>query len=697
MDFFLSLLPSVSSLGVAGYVLVSGIALAESLPFIGLVFPGTVFVLLAGFFSSQGYLDFGWLIVSVSFGAALGDWIGYRLGAGGVGFFRREKGILRASHFEKGRKFFRTHGVRSVFFGRFIGSLRPVMPFVAGRAGLSRERFLIVDVAASLLWAWSHLLVGYFFGGAAAVIGTGFTRASAFLLAIASLVFLLWYVARRARRYVRVVRSIVRSIARAIMENPDMGRFADRHPGAVRFLKRRTDRTRFSGRSLTLLSVAFAYLFFLFSGVVEGVVTAEPILLVDQRVANLMYAFRDTGFVDAFLWITLLGRADTVAVVTVAVVAILIFRNRRPLVVPFLVAVGGSQAFVTIGKSLAHRVRPDIAYYAEPSFSFPSGHATLAVALYGFIAYILLRKAGRRFRYRTLILFSTLVTVVGIGLSRLYLGVHFLSDVWGGFLLGSLWLLIGISIAEAGARTRRPDGPTLPWKRFVTIAVLIAVSARYLHEGLRYEPVRSVVVRSEDAVVSDEVVPAFSVAGLPRYSETFSGTHQEPMSFVVTAADDQAFVAAMERAGWLLSDPVTVANMTRLAEISLLGGRYPRAPMTPSFWNTRVHDFGFQKETSSATVHERHHARFWKTPIRGTDGAAVYVGTASLDTGIKWVVTHRIDPDIDTERETFVSDLVSAGVVVASERIRFVNPVLGKNFSGDPFFTDGEAYVLRVR
>jgi len=195
--------------------------------------------------------------------------------------------------------------------------------------------------------------------------------------------------------------------------------------------------------------------------------------------------------------------------------------------------------------------------------------------------------------------------------------------------------------------------------------------------------------------VSDDVVGTFGKMNLPRYSETFSGTHQEPMSFIVIARDDDAFTGTMESAGWKLSDPVTVANMVRLADAAIMKRSYPTAPMTPSFWNTRVHDFGFQKQTGAGNVHARHHARFWKAPIRTGDGSSVYVGTASLDVGIKWIVTHRIAPDIDTEREILFGDLTATGSVVSDGKIRFVDPVLGKNFSGDPFFTDGEAYLLR--
>jgi undecaprenyl-diphosphatase len=468
-------------------------------------------------------------------------------------------------------------------------------------------------------------------------------------------------------------------------------------------MTRRFDRKHSARLPLTLLTIAAAYLVFLITGLVEGVVTAEPIISVDARVSNLMFAFRDAGFIRGFLWITLLARRDVVLVSMAAIVIWFLIRDRRAYILPFLVTIGGSQLFATLGKRLVHRPRPSISYYLEPSFSFPSGHATLSVALFGFLAYVLLRSAKRKWRYRTLVLFMTLSVIFLIGLSRLYLGVHFLSDVWGGYLLGALWLIIGTSIIERGNRKRKasaPDGVRVRSgaRRWVPVTIVMLVPvAYYAYQGINYVPERAVVDRRMETEVSDDVVASFASLGLPRYSETFSGTHQEPMSFVVIAKDDDAFVVVMDSAGWKLSDPVTVANMVVLADASLTKTSYPRAPMTPSFWNTRVHELGFQKQTSVGNVHERHHARFWKTPIRMGDGSVVYAGTASLDVGIKWIVTHRIAPDIDTERETLFGDLAGTGSVTSSEKVRFVDPVLGKNFSGDPFFTDGEAYVLRFK
>jgi undecaprenyl-diphosphatase len=110
--------------------------------------------------------------------------------------------------------------------------------------------------------------------------------------------------------------------------------------------------------------------------------------------------------------------------------------------------------------------------------------------MYGFIAYSLVRWTGT-WRNRLNISFLAIVLIAAIGFSRLYLGVHFFSDVLGGYLLGSLWLIIGVCIAELSAD--REPGPFRPllsprMLRNVTVVILFLAAAFYVCTGVRYHP-----------------------------------------------------------------------------------------------------------------------------------------------------------------------------------------------------------------
>ena len=144
------------------------------------------------------------------------------------------------------------------------------------------------------------------------------------------------------------------------------------------------------------------------------------------------------------------------------------------------------------------------------------------------------------------------------------------------------------------------------------------------------------------------------------------------------------------------ADSETFASLARLAADAVQNKGYANAPIASSFWNTMPHDFGFEKMTEKNTVRERHHVRMWKTPMITRDRKHIYVGTASFDARIKWGITHAIRPDIDTEREYVFSGLMNTSMVRQSGKVQFVSPILGSNFSGDPFLTDGNAYIITL-
>jgi undecaprenyl-diphosphatase len=110
-----------------------------------------------------------------------------------------------------------------------------------------------------------------------------------------------------------------------------------------------------------------------------------------------------------------------------------------------------------------------------------------------------------------------------------------------------------------------------------------------------------------------------------------------------------------------------------------------------------VNDFAFEKATEKNTLQTRHHVRFWKTKYITKGGDTIYVGSASFDTGIKWGITHRISPDIDSERDFLYNDLVRTGRVQSASKINLARPQAGRNFTGDLFFTNGQAYIITLK
>lgn len=163
----------------------------------------------------------------------------------------------------------------------------------------------------------------------------------------------------------------------------------------------------------------------------------------DERVADWLHGRATDPFTDAFRVITTFGNFVTLLVVTVLAVAFLWRRSRRTDAMFVALAFLGAQVLSSGMKLGFRRERPFFPnpLATESTFSFPSGHSLVSLAVYGSIA-LLLAQQVRRPAWRILLFAGTALLVLAIGFSRLYLGVHFLSDVLAGFAAGTAWLAL---------------------------------------------------------------------------------------------------------------------------------------------------------------------------------------------------------------------------------------------------------------
>lgn len=177
---------------------------------------------------------------------------------------------------------------------------------------------------------------------------------------------------------------------------------------------------------------------------------------VDERVATWLHDHatpRLTTFFDA---VTVLGNLMTLVVVVVVACLVLWRKGWIADLVLLVVAAVGAEV-ITIGlKQGFQRERP---FFPDPlaterTFSFPSGHASVSLAVYGTLGYIAARHLETR-RAQVLALVSATVLVLLIGFSRLYLGVHFLSDVIAGYSIALTWVALCVVLLQLRLRVRR--------------------------------------------------------------------------------------------------------------------------------------------------------------------------------------------------------------------------------------------------
>ena len=183
------------------------------------------------------------------------------------------------------------------------------------------------------------------------------------------------------------------------------------------------------------------------AGLTEDVVTAESIVNFDKYWAGLFMNMRTDIGTSLFSILTLFGNWQLIIPSLVVIIYFLVKKNKKVFVVPFIFTVVSAEAITFIGKLLIHRTRPFGAVTMEQDFSFPSGHATIAVAFYGYLAYIFIKSQTDKIK-RLGAFLGALSLILIIGYSRLYLGVHYISDILGGYLVGLLALIAGISLSE---------------------------------------------------------------------------------------------------------------------------------------------------------------------------------------------------------------------------------------------------------
>lgn len=177
------------------------------------------------------------------------------------------------------------------------------------------------------------------------------------------------------------------------------------------------------------------------------------VLAFDLWFENLMVSVRTPFFVHVFETVTFFGEATTVLAFAAILGLFLLFsRTHRLYLAGLVLSLGGATVSAYILKIIIARPRPTdlIPVFTETASSFPSYHSVAAVAFYGFIAFMLCRLYPERKR---IVLTLATITILAIGFSRLYLGVHFPTDVLAGYALGTFWLSVGIIITNRFQKT----------------------------------------------------------------------------------------------------------------------------------------------------------------------------------------------------------------------------------------------------
>jgi undecaprenyl-diphosphatase len=433
-----------SFFGAWTYLVVPVLAFFETGAFVGLITPGETFMIFGGVVAGQGRVDLVTLIGLTWAAAVAGDAVSFLLGRRlGRQFLERHgpRFQITPERLAQVDAFYARHGGKAVLLGRFVGLIRAVSPFLAASGGMRFRRFLPYSIIGAGLWVTVFLVLGYVFWQSFDRV-LNYAKEGAFALGTTIVVVVgaiwLWRNREDVGRWLRVQfdRPALRPVARAV---EPVWRATQRPRAFV--LNRVTPGDL--GLEVTSLLAVLA---------VGSYAFVAPLLALrdgrmpsgDDSAHDIAVHVQTGTLTDVAKVVTDLGALPVV--LPVLALAVLVLAWRRDWLSAVVLAGGTAIAFVLVNvvKAAQDRPRPADALETTTNAAYPSAHVVHAVA-YVAAAVLLARVLPGKARGTVLVAVAVVVAVV-VALTRLYLRVHWLSDVSGGAGLAAVvFALLGIT------------------------------------------------------------------------------------------------------------------------------------------------------------------------------------------------------------------------------------------------------------
>jgi undecaprenyl-diphosphatase len=596
------------------YFAVFLLALSESIPMIGVIVPGTAVILALSALVPSGVLVLWPLLAAATVGAIAGDgvsfWLGHR-------YHREILGRWPLNRYpeliERSEAFFKRHGDKSVFIARFVPGVRAFVPLLAGMLGMSVRRFYVVNVASALVWAPSHILPGVLVAAAFGALGAASKPLAILLITLLAAGWVTWRLVHWTMR--RAVPLLTVGIA-------EMRNWVEtRDTWLSRSIARLLDSERSESRVLALMLVLLGGAAWMFFGVLEDVINGDPLVLVDSAIYNALQEVRTPDGDAIMVGITELGDTRVVVAVTAIVFLWLLWKRAWRTSVFWLVAVAGASALNTVIKVTLHRARPDeLLYSGWSAFSFPSGHSTTNMVLYGFLAFLIARELRPALQLSIALGAAALIFLIAF--SRLYLGAHWFSDVVGGAAFGSAWLiLLGLFYLRRPAE--RIGSPAL--LATASVALLLAGGGNIYRTHATDVERYAAKSATQITAVADWWTTGWLT--LPERRIDFTGEEEEPLT-LQWAGSLQDLENILQQDGWRRSIGWTPATAFKWLTASTNAFALPVVPL---FASGRLPDIAFVRSANTTTAaSSRLVLRLWTTDLGVTNGQTVPLWIGSV-------------------------------------------------------------------
>lgn len=391
LNYFKSI--PVGLLHSLGYVLVFFSAIFEAIPIFGTLIPGQSLIILSGFLASQGLINIYFLLVIASIGSIIGDIIAFEMGKHWGEKFLKKYGeyvLINEKRNKKLKKLIKKNLGKSIFIGRYNSVTRAFVPFLCGSLKIKYLNFLYWNILTGILWGSTWVLVGYFAGKSfeivARYIGLGILVAT-----IISIVFWVLFKYLKEKKHI------------------------------------------FTKYQLPILITNIISIY-VFSKMIEDILDLEFITILDNWISSHIMQLWNPILNSIFKFVT--HFADTISIIIISVIIFIYLHYKKNKFDSYfyLTNIILGLLLVELIKNLIGRIRPQEQLISMTNYAFPSGHSTFSaiVALSIYFIYKDIYKKNLKHKYLLLLFLYPLI----IGFSRIYLNVHWFSDVIGGLSLG---------------------------------------------------------------------------------------------------------------------------------------------------------------------------------------------------------------------------------------------------------------------
>ncbi len=447
------------------------ISAGESIAILGTLVPGSITMTFIGSLAGAGILPLWSTLIWAILGAIVGDGVSYWIGHH---FKDRLRLIWPFKHhpnlLKSGEYFFHKHGSMSVFIGRFVGPVRALVPLIAGMLGMRPLMFYIANIASAILWAPAYMLPGILLGAAALELPPDIALhvIMAFIFVVLIVLLVLWFI----YKIFQLIQNQTDQLKNHIWYKLENSSY---YTLVTLILKHHDPKKTHSQLRLALFFILISVVFLGLASLVKFYGATS--IGVNDAIYHLFRGIREPNVDNFMFYLTLLGQKQVVLPTLFILFGYLMLTKRfwtalHVLLVAFL---GAGSVYVI--KHIVQSHRPwGIAQLSE-SFSFPSGHTTLATLAFMGLACLLAASFNPRRRF-PLYLIAMLVAIA-VGISRLYLGAHWFTDVLGGWILSAAILILVIISFR-----RREERLINPFGTFIVSIVALAASVttyHYLH------------------------------------------------------------------------------------------------------------------------------------------------------------------------------------------------------------------------